>query len=329
MTRREPPGQIVVMFGLAMLAIALTVGLVVDGGLAFLSRRDGQNDADLGALAGTKVIADAWLGTTPARLSDVYAAIDRRLKLGGCAGGGSTTCTWTASVVGRGGAVLGPLTAGDGTFVAGSAVLGVRLEVTRRPRTYFLGLVGQASWRVDTTATALTARPASAPPSQLLPIALHEPDPNIPFRPGQVYDLTRDKIAPGGFAWVNWSRSSRGAVADSVCAPDNGAFRLGSTTVRRAPSDSDWSRVRGCLQSWVSSGATVLIPIYDAGSSAPNPPSYRIKAVAAFVIRSIDQPESEDLRATFVGTYAYPTVPADASQPPSEDDSLYYLGLVN
>jgi hypothetical protein len=330
MTERSaarPSGQIVVIFAVALIAIALTVGLVVDGGMAFLQRRDGQNDADLAALAGTKVIADAWIDRSATPRSAVYQAIQQRLTLSGCTLGGASPCSWTARLIGPGQADLGQLTAGGGGSVDGSspAILGIRVDVTSRPRTFFLGLVGQGAWRVITSATALTARPSRAPAGQLLPIALHAP--SVPFEKGQIYDLTPDKVAPGGFAWVDWRSTGRNAVADSTCIPDNPALGLtgNGTTVNRAPSDSDWSRVRNCLEKWRATGATVLIPIYAADSK---PPAYRIVGVAAFVIRSIDEPDDGDIQAYFVGTFAYPSVPVGSDQPPQPTDSLFYLGLV-
>ncbi|MEA2536922.1 MAG: putative Flp pilus-assembly TadE/G-like [Chloroflexota bacterium] len=325
---RRAAGQIVVIFALGLVLIALSVGLVIDGSTAFLQRRAAQNNADLGALAGTKVIANAWLGQVAATRADVYDSIRERMVATGCAGGDVSPCTWTAQFVGSGGIRVGPVTAGDRGSVtgAGASILGVRVDVVRQPRTFFLGMVGQSSWRIDTTATALAAKPRNAPTGQLLPIALHEPDPTSPFRPGQVYDLVLDKLAPGGFAWVSWNGSSRAAVADSTCAPNNPSFRLGSTAVERAPLDSDWGRARSCLRAWAASQATVLIPIYAADS---RPPRYRILNVAAFVIQSVDAPDSGDVRASFVGTYAFPSAPGDALDHPDRNDSLYYLGLVN
>jgi hypothetical protein len=336
MTQRpasRPDGQIVVIFAVALVAIAMIVGLVVDGGMAFLQRRDGQNDADLAALAGTKVIADAWIDDGPGTTSrkTVYGAIRDRMTQTGCTGDASSHCTWTAHLVGPARSDLGELKSSSGGSVEGSnpPILGVRVDVTRRPRTFFLGLVGQNAWEVTASATAMTAQPTSAPVGQLLPIALRQPD--DPFTKGQVYELTPDRIAPGGFAWIAWSSSSgQGTLAASTCVPNNPTLSLGSggTVVYRAPDDSDMSKVHACLEAWQKSGATVLIPIYDDDPKAPKPPKYTIKGVAAFVVRSLDDPVRGDLRAYFVGTFAYPTVPASATAAPSPGDTLYYLGLV-
>ena len=62
-------GQILVMFVGGIVLLFLIAGLVIDGGTAFLSRRDAQNSADVAALAGTKQLADFYLGKAPL---DVY-----------------------------------------------------------------------------------------------------------------------------------------------------------------------------------------------------------------------------------------------------------------
>ncbi len=49
---RREPGQIIVIFALALVVIVAMVGLVLDGGSTFAQRRTQQNAADLAALAG-------------------------------------------------------------------------------------------------------------------------------------------------------------------------------------------------------------------------------------------------------------------------------------
>lgn len=323
---RRASGQVIVMFGLGLLVILLTVGLVVDGGTAFLDRRDGQNAADLAAVAGTKVIADAYMKDTRASRGAVHQAMSRAMQDNGCGPGGAVPCTWTARFIGAGQMDLGLVKSGDGGSLSGSspAILGVRVDVSRRPRTYFLGLIGQSSWKVDTTATALTVKPTVAPAGQLLPIALKQPD--VPFQAGQVYDVTAGKATPGGFTWLSWQGSpSSGVLHASLCAPDNQAITVGSSVdvgpVSAQPEDFD------CFARWISSRATVLIPIYDKPSKDYS--KVHVTGVAAFVIVSTGLPTHDDFRAYFVGSSAYPTLPAGAgNRPPDKLDSLYYLGLV-
>ena len=50
--RDDERGQILVIFGVALVAIVAMVGLVLDGGSAFAQRRSQQNASDLAAMAG-------------------------------------------------------------------------------------------------------------------------------------------------------------------------------------------------------------------------------------------------------------------------------------
>ena len=63
-TTRRANGQIIVLFALALTAIVLFVGLVIDGGNALAKRRDSQNASDFAALAGARIIAEQVSGDT-------------------------------------------------------------------------------------------------------------------------------------------------------------------------------------------------------------------------------------------------------------------------
>ena len=60
-------GQILVIFVIGLVTIVLLLGLVIDGGNVFAQRRQGQNTADLQAMAGTKVISDIYTKTDTTR----------------------------------------------------------------------------------------------------------------------------------------------------------------------------------------------------------------------------------------------------------------------
>ncbi len=92
-------GQILVLFAGGLVALILVVGLVVDGGTAFVNRRDGQNAADLASLAATKTVADTWRqAVNPGRYAgaNAYDAIVTSLAANNC----TSDCTWTARYVG-------------------------------------------------------------------------------------------------------------------------------------------------------------------------------------------------------------------------------------
>jgi Flp pilus assembly protein TadG len=57
--RRHESGQALVMFIVVFLGLAAMAGLLIDGGLAWVNRREAQTAADLAALAAGKAVADA------------------------------------------------------------------------------------------------------------------------------------------------------------------------------------------------------------------------------------------------------------------------------
>ena len=195
--------------------------------------------------------------------NNAFTTIDTRMTQNGCTV--ATNCTWTARYVGaRSGATfadLGPVGAGDTAppgAVSGPKALGVKVDVTQTPATFLLGIIGQGSWKVQTTATALTGKITGAPVGQLLPIALVAPPTMLE---GSTYAITSGSNGPGNFGWMAWTGSnSPGPLATSICTPNNPGFTL-PAEFPGDPGKSNSSSVRACLQQWVDSGATVLIPI--------------------------------------------------------------------
>ena len=312
-------GQIVVVFVGGVVLLFLIAGLVIDAGTAFFNRRDAQNTADIAAMAGTKQLADYYLGKTP---WDVYGAISRSAAANGCTGG----CTWTARYVGaRSGPVFRDLGAvGSGGAPPGGA-LGVKVDVTRHPRTYFLGVIGQTTWTVQTTATAVSGTAGAAPAGQLLPIGLWRLP---PYQTGRIYALTNGKDAPGNFGWLSWfGGNSSGELAASICSPNNPSFSL-AKSFSGDPGKSNSSAVRDCLKQWV--GRVALIPIVDQVTDNGNGAKYHIVAIAAFTITGFSQPAVDQINGRFEGTLPYSegaTVPGGVTAPPSPANPFYYIGL--
>lgn len=320
-------GQVLVLLAGGAITLILIVGLVIDVGIANLSRRDTQNVADITALAGTQVVAENY--TTSARTqAAVYAAIDSTSSANDCTPSAATPCTWQAWFVGA--SPSGPT---DLAAVANSSAplptgtLGVRVGVNEQARTFFIGVIGMTSWDVNSEATAIAARPGTAPAGQLLPIALRYDAGG--YEAGQVYDLTDGKDAPGGFGYLSWTGSnSAGALATSLCTPDNPAFTLPSS-FPADPGKTNASAVRACLDDWIETGQTVLIPMYDTVTGTGNNATYHIVGLAAFVLTGQEQPAIDNIRGYFVEVYPYTDVPAGVgSLPPTLNDTSYFLGLV-
>lgn len=329
--RNRERGQVLVIVAGGAIALILLLGLVLDVGVAVFNRRDGQNLSDIMALAGTKYVADVHQGKTQAdpTVTETYAAIQKSAIANDCQSAGAVPCTWQAWYVGGG--ASGPVDIGAVTL--GSTVpanaLGVRVEVTRQPKTAFIGIIGMTQWSVGTQATAIAERPSTAPQGQLLPIAF-KGDPSDPYEPGQVYDLTDGKDLPGGFGYLSWDGSNDpNALADSICYPDNPEFYL-PYTFPADPGKSNSSDVRACLDGWIASGQTILIPMYDIATGTGNNATYRIIGVAAFVLTARDQPAVDNIRGYFVEIYPYtnPVPGGTGSQPPTADDTMFFLGLV-
>jgi hypothetical protein len=341
-------GQILVIVAGGIIGILAILALVLEGGTLVLNRRDGQNQADLASIAGTHIVAQVKTGQSPSL--SVYSAIQASLDLNGC--DGSAPCTWEAQFVGANLTPLGNV--GPGSSVPGSA-LGVRVGVTRTPDALVGRIFDIGSWTVSTEATAMTSRPTSLSTGVLLPIALcgwkatlapndcaqaSSPGNAVDFQYGQIYDLTDGRDAPGGFGWLSWDGSnSSGALASSLCTPNNPGFSLdspyddphgaGETWFPIDPGKTNSSAVRGCLDKWIANGATVLVPIYDLVEGSGNGARYHVTGVAAFVITSREQPAVDNIQGFFVEYFPFANVPGGATpQPPDAGDTTYFIGLV-
>lgn len=134
--RDRQRGQILVLFTLALVAIISMVGLVLDGGGAFAQRRDEQNAADLGALAG----ANAYMNTSGSVATKTGAA--RAAAIAATARNGYTHGAAGTSV--------------DVTVNLLSSGAEVQVGVTRPHVNNFARIVpGQATWDVSVTAAAI------------------------------------------------------------------------------------------------------------------------------------------------------------------------------
>jgi Flp pilus assembly protein TadG len=134
--RREPNGQILVIFALSLVVLISMTGLALDGGATFSQRRDQQTAADLAALAGAN---DYLIDNDPVQ------AIARAKAV--AASNGFTT--------GQDGAVVT-------ATVSTTNGVAVTVKIDKPHRNSFLAIVGMATWPVTTDAQALAGFPDSA-----------------------------------------------------------------------------------------------------------------------------------------------------------------------
>ena len=323
MNSEHPRGQILVIVAGGLIILLLAVGLVIDTGIGFITRRGAQNVADLASLAGTKVIADHYVngGRTGAQ---VFAAIDANATDNECV----DPCTWSAEYVAApatvGGIepVLAPVTNG-GTIPP--TAQGVKVTVDQPYDTQFMRLIGQDTVDVGASGVSLTASPPTIGPGVLIPVAMAPPENMVP---GDTYNITDGKDGPGNFGWLSWTgANAAGILADSICNPDNPEITV-PTYVPGNPGKKNKSELRNCLDDYITNGTTVLIPIWDGTHPGNgNNTQYRIIGFAAMVLTYHSQPAVDNIQGRFVEYYGLPTVPA-GFHPPSADDPTYFMGLV-
>jgi hypothetical protein len=375
--RRRERGQILAIAAGGFMVLIAIVALVLEGGTMILNRRDAQNAADIASVAGTRIVAlhytDTPVSGTVYDQADVWDAIEASVGVNNCITTGSTPCIWDAVFVGNpSGTGLTDLgTLSDTSSPIPTSALGVRVGVTREPVAFFGRALGYENWPVSTNATAIASSGGSFPAGVLLPIALcgwSSPSPNdcgqatgpapgnsFAYQHGQRISLTDGKDAPGGFGWLSWDGSnSAGALANSLCNPNNPPFSLdspfdapgapignlfgthpgdGETWFPIDPGKSNSSSVRACLDGWIEAGVErgtqVLVPIYDMVVGNGNNAQYHLTGVAAVILQSRDQPAVDNIEAVFVEYYSLTDIPGGlGTQPPIPGQPSSQIGLV-
>jgi Flp pilus assembly protein TadG len=176
-------GQILVLFVLALVAIIAGVGLVIDGGFTFAQRRAEQNAADLAAFAG----ANALLNGQNATAAALATSADNGYTHG--TGGVSVNVALTSTTV--------------------------KVDITGPHSNYFAGVVGQPTWDVSVTATALAGVPKnfSGVAPFILSQEIFDPVTGLPYAPytvtsGVDFDKTTGQgsdtpLTTFNMAWTN------------------------------------------------------------------------------------------------------------------------------
>ncbi|MEJ7803379.1 MAG: TadE/TadG family type IV pilus assembly protein [Thermomicrobiales bacterium] len=185
--RRDERGQIVVLFGLLLVAIVAMVGLVLDGGSAFAQRRSQQNSSDLAAMAG----ANAFIIT-----NDQTTARNAALQVSRQNGWehGSDGVTVDVTIATTNGAE-------------------VTVVVKAPHENTFGSIVGLSTMNVATSATALSGFPDTAVGAgpMIFSVDAFDPDgkpkalygnPNAPFAFGETNGDVPE--GPGDLAWTNY-----------------------------------------------------------------------------------------------------------------------------
>lgn len=285
--RTSQRGQAIALFALALTAIVLATGLVVDGGYAFAQRRQAQNAADFAAMAGTRIVGESLTKNPPGAGTafNVQSAIDTTLAA-------NDAQLVRARYVDHTGTALGDVS-GSGTIP--SDAFGVVVEARTNWQPFLLGLIGISDWVASTSATALT--PGESTGGAVLPIGIEDvtydamascPAEELdtclqqPVTPGHL-------IGPGSFGWLslglygnggkcNWS-NSLGMVDDGGCQvnqpflqsqiwPNPNSYGCCTTVGQPGSEDkigtltgNEW----GDLSHYIDNEIPVWVPIYSGG----------------------------------------------------------------
>ena len=179
---RGDDGQMLVIFSLCLVAIIAMTGLVIDGGLTFVQKREQQNVADAAALAGAYAYVNSTNQGDAAPAAQAAAAAN-----GFTHGTDGVTVTVSSSMAG--------------------GALNVTATVTKPHRNYFSGIVGFTSWPVTTTATAIGGMPNAA--LGAMPIIFNKK--TFPHAVGADREMSFDEPASGtedvpqGSNQFNWT----------------------------------------------------------------------------------------------------------------------------
>jgi hypothetical protein len=337
-------GQALAMFAGGLVAVLVATGFVLDGGIAFVARRDAQNASDLAAMAGTQLVAEFHKGEALTG-ADVYAAVDKTVKDNGCLP--AEPCTWTADYV-------RPTTGYNTTKVAAvtgagaipATAQGVEVRVDRNPGTGFLRVIGQNDWDVSAAATAITARVENPGAGILLPIAfdpgrLDQGETAIDYDTPYLFSTGMD--GPGNFSWLAWNdNNDANYLGDIVCEAQNPPYTL-PTYIPGMPGAKNAKAVRACLDDYV--GSIVYVPLW--GDECADGPvtgrgsflDYCVYGVAAFRFLGYEAGTGnvaiKNARGVFQEFVTFSDVPGSFGPPPCDPmldptckSVTTYLGLI-
>jgi hypothetical protein len=222
MSPRAKNGQSIVIVALVLTVLLAFAGLAIDGGNAFLQRRQAQNAADAGSLAGTRVLSELIVvcdNEEGIDDGDVAAAVTNVIETNGFSVAEGSTLT--AYYVDKDSTRQGVVGAQDGGNIPAKAT-GVEVELGAAFPTHFMKVVGIKKGSVAVDATAMTGRIIQYSGRGLLPVGVpyvevYGHDDDVPaltwtvddtrtyFCSGVDGDCTDDDDPNAQRAWLNFN----------------------------------------------------------------------------------------------------------------------------
>ena len=218
-------GQTIVVFALALVALILGVGLIIDVGNAWSEQRRDQNAADAAARAGAAILASKAVQGSTTTLSNAQwdEAVRNAVTVSATANETAVAAAYYTDYLGN--ILAGSPAVGGGSVPADAA--GVSASTRRTPGTYLIRVIGITQWTITTDATAV-AGPSpgcfdTADKCVFLPVTVPvtvfacstngktQPiDPPQTWVFGQVITLPLCGGNPGSVGWIDWTPPNGG-----------------------------------------------------------------------------------------------------------------------
>lgn len=243
-TRSDPTGwrrrgQVIPLFGLALVAIVAMIALVLEGGNAYAQQRVTQNGADAAANAGTVVVAESRVGV-PRTDANVLAAVTAVATA-------NRIDSFVAGYTDVQGVPLGITVGAAPGGAVPSTAQGVTVRGTRNFGTFFARVIGISSFDAAADATVITGPSsgvcAAAQGCGLLPVtfpvaisACAPPHTTTSIGAGDYTLVAADNRTasnesivplcttdPGSVGWLDLGT---GNLAEQVSTPNHGSFDL-------------------------------------------------------------------------------------------------------
>lgn len=228
-------GQILVIFVLALVAVVAGVGLVIDGGFAFAQRRAEQNAADLGAFAGANALLNGQSATAAAQAASAANGYTH----------GSNGVTVNVAVTST----------------------TVKVDITAPHANYFAGVVGQPTWDVSVTATALAGIPKNF--TGVAPFILSQ---EIFDEEGLPFDIYADPDNPIGYDKTTGSGSDTPLTSFNMAWTNLGTGNVSSKDIKDALDGTAPINADLAINDYIGQkNAGVHNALFDTGS--PSQPS--------------------------------------------------------
>lgn len=306
MYTKNEKGQAIIILVIAVVALLAFAALAIDAGNAYTVRREAQNAADAGALAGARqlVLECAKQGQNP---GPIAANVDG--QVGQMVQANKSGATLNAAYVNNAGTPVGPidpsLPVPCSCALGSNRAEGVEVTVNTQAQSFLAGLIGQPSFDIQVTAKARFGSVTDVGPG-LYPITRR----NLPLEFNQTFTLRLLDDAdtlPGNFGWLTWDGQNNipaletsltppgnsqiyynpGEPADWVANYNDHVIAVGKW-VQGAPGNKNSSQVRAKLDWFISTQTPMIIPFYDEVAGQGSHSNYKVASFAAFQLQSYD-----------------------------------------